>query len=193
MTTASFDDVLEFHGCYCLDIAMGYRVALAMRQQMQGELENSKDVVAYIGNTTCAADAIQKMLGCTTGKRNLHYLDNGKPVYVLHNTRSDRAVRVYVHYWDHFDQSQLKQLKMKTRSPQATAEDRQALQQFLDDGMQKILHAPEGELFSIEETAMVAPAPIGKFETVACSCCGEYAKTETVVEKNGAPLCRECQ
>src|SRR3569832_2323438 len=98
-----FQSVVAFHGCYCLDIAVGYRVTKALMREMGDDMRNLKQVVAYTGAPTCAVDAIQQLAGCTLGKRNLHYTNTGKSTFVLHNTVTGKAVRAYCHYWDHYD------------------------------------------------------------------------------------------
>src|SRR3569623_2141466 len=80
-----FAALVGFHGCYCLDIALGYRVAAALLREMGDEMSNLKHVVAYVGAPTCAIAAIQHVAGCTMGKRNLHYTVSGNSTFVLHN------------------------------------------------------------------------------------------------------------
>src|SRR3569832_2492940 len=96
-----FQSVVAFHGCYCLDIAVGYRVTKALMREMGDDMRNLKQVVAYTGAPTCAVDEIQQLAGCTLGKRYLHYSNTSKSTFVLLNTVTGKAVRAYCHYWDH--------------------------------------------------------------------------------------------
>lgn len=188
-----FKDILDFHGCYCLDIAMGYRVALALKREMQGHLENAKEVAAQIGNVTCATDAIQMVLGCTSGKRNLYFMQTGKPVYILQNNNTGKAVRAYVHFWDDFDQSVLHEKKLKAKSENASDQDKQALQAFLKQNIEFILMTDEDKLFTLRHLTEFAPIPtVGKFETQACACCGEFTKLENMSQKDDKMFCSEC-
>src|SRR3569623_614576 len=132
-----------FHGSYCLDIALGYRVAAALLREMGDEIRNLKHVVAYGGAPTCAIDAIEHVAGCTLGKRNLHYTGSGKSTFVLHNTVSGAAVRAYCHYWDDFDHEALRRCRTQESDASATAEHRQAWHVMLDDEEEKILSLPE--------------------------------------------------
>jgi len=127
-----FDEVVEFHGCYCLDIAMGYRVSKALMREMGDDMKNMKDVYAYVGAPTCAVDAIQKITGCTLGKRNLVFTNTGKSVFVMQNAKTGKAVRAYCHYWDHFDHVQLREQRKAAHAPTSTPEKKAAFSALLD-------------------------------------------------------------
>lgn len=189
---AEFNEVVDFHGCYCLDIAMGYRVAKALTREMGSDMENMKAVFAQAGTSTCAIDAIQKLTGCTFGKRNLIFTDTGKPVFVLQNTETGKAVRAYCHYWDHFDHGELRQKRKEAKSPGATPQQRQAFEEMLDDEVAEILHLPEDKLFKITQVTLESPPKSSKYISEPCSICGEYTNRDLLVEKNGARICKEC-
>ena len=184
-----FNRVVEFHGCYCLDIAVGYRVAKALLREMADEIQNMKEVFAQIGSSTCAVDAIQKITGCTLGKRNLIVSDLGKPVYILQNGRTKSAVRVYVHYWDNFDQSVLGVLKTQGKTD---PEGKRRLNEYLDKQIQYILTTPEKDLFTWRRITLDAPVTGGKFEAIPCEKCGEYVNSHFIQSIDEHPLCKEC-
>ena len=184
-----FDRVVEFHGCYCLDIAIGYRVAKALLREMADEVQNMKEVFAQVGGSTCAVDAIQKITGCTLGKRNLILSDLGKPVYILQNVRTRNAVRTYVHYWDDFDQSALGVLKVRSKTD---PDGKRRLKEYLDKQIDYILSAPEKDLFTWRRIRLDAPVIGGKFDTVACKKCGEYVNSRFIQTINEQLLCKEC-
>lgn len=186
-----FYDVVDFHGCYCLDIAMGYRVAKALKREMGADMTDLKQIVAYTGAPTCAADAIQRMLGCTVGKRNLYYMDTGKSVFALQNTKSGRTVRAYVHYWDNFDHGEIRACRTKAKQS-GTEADQAALQAILDKQVDQILSAPESALFRIQETKMDAPPKSSKYVSKPCGQCGEFTKGELLLARGGKEICKEC-
>src|SRR3569833_2239122 len=144
-----FAALVGFHGCYCLDIALGYRVAAALLREMGDEVRNLKHVVAYVGAPTCAIDAIQHVAGCTLGKRNLHYPGSGKSTIVMHNTVSGAAVRAYCHYWDNYDNESLRRCRTLASYASATAEHSLALHDMLDYEVEMILSLPEQSLFRL--------------------------------------------
>ena len=189
---AEFKEVVDFHGCYCLDIAMGYRVAKALVREMGDEMKNMKQVFAYVSAPTCAMDAIQKITGCTLGKRNLILDETGKSAFTLQNAASGKAVRAYVHYWDDHDHTALRQKRKDASAPAATPEQRATLQSLLDAMVNEILAAPEAELFSMKDVKLPVPPKSSKFVSIPCSVCAEHAKEELMTEKQGAMVCKEC-
>ncbi len=188
---SEFNDVVAFHRCYCLDIAMGYRVAKALMREMGEDMRDLKHVIAYAGAPTCAVDAIQKIAGCTLGKRNLIYTNTGKSVFALQNTRSGRTVRAYVHYWDTFDQLAFRAQREKA-SAATTPGKKAEFKEMLDAKIEEILTTAEGSLFRITESTMATPQKSGKFISERCDSCGEYAKADLLVEHEGNRVCREC-
>jgi formylmethanofuran dehydrogenase subunit E len=184
-----FNQVVDFHGCYCLDIAMGYRVAKALIREMGDQLENMKEVFAQVGNNTCSVDAIQKLTVCTVGKRNLILTDLGKPVFILQNARTQKAVRAYVHFWDTFDQGELGQLKKQAKQDESA---KGRLKSYLDQKIDFILSTPEESLFTLTHISLAPPQTKGKFETRRCESCGEYVDTDYLVTQDEQSICREC-
>jgi len=184
-----FDRVVEFHGCYCLDIAVGYRVAKALLREMGDEVRNMKEVFAQVGSSTCAVDAIQKITGCTLGKRNLILSDLGKPVYILQNGRTNAAVRAYVHYWDRFDQRALQELKAQAKADESAKD---SLKVYLDDQINTILALPEEELFTAKHLTLDGPRVAAKFDTLPCAQCGEYVNVDFLQTRDEQNICREC-
>ena len=187
-----FGEVVEFHGCYCLDIAMGYRVSKALMREMGDDMENMKDVYAYVGASTCAVDAIQKMTGCTLGKRNLVFTNTGKSVFVMQNAKTGKAVRAYCHYWDHFDHVQLREQRKAAYAPTATPEQKAAFDALLDSQVQGILMADEATLFTLDRATLDAPSRSSKYVSEPCMVCGEFAKADLLQDKDGVRLCAEC-
>lgn len=187
-----FDEVVKFHGCYCLDIAMGYRVSKALMREMGDDMENMKDVYAYVGAPTCAVDAIQKMTGCTLGKRNLVLTNTGKSVFVMQNAKTGKAVRAYCHYWDHFDHVQLREQRKAAHAPSATLEQKAAFDALLDSQVRGILQADEATLFTLGCVTLDTPLRSAKYVSEPCVMCGEFAKADLLRDQDGKKLCGEC-
>lgn len=187
-----FGAVVAFHGCYCLDIAMGYRVSKALLREMGDDMGNMKDVYAYVGAPTCAVDAIQQMTGCTFGKRNLVFTNTGKSVFVMQNARTGKAVRAYCHYWDDFDHARLREQRQAAHAPTATPEQKAAFSALLDGQVQSILVAPETTLFTLARVALETPLRSSKYVSEACVVCGEFAKADLLQDRDGKKLCAEC-
>lgn len=187
-----FKGVVDFHRHLCLDIAIGYRAAKTLMRQMGDQMKNMKELVALVGNETCALDAIQEVTGCTFGKRNLYLTHVGKPVYILQNTKTGKGVRAYCTYWDTFDHHELRKLRKEASSPEATPEQKEAFQKLTDDKIAEILSAPESALFSVTDVTLPAPPKSGKYDAEACGRCGEQTNIALLAEKEGKKLCKEC-
>ncbi len=187
-----FDAVVEFHGCYCLDIAMGYRVSKALMREMGDDMKNMKDVYAYVGAPTCAVDAIQKVTGCTLGKRNLVFTNTGKSVFVMQNVKTGKAVRAYCHYWDNFDHEQLREQRKAAHVPTATPEQKTVFSALLDRQVHGILVAPEATLFTLGGVTLEASPKSSKYISAPCAVCGEFAKVDLLRDQGGKKLCSEC-
>ncbi len=187
-----FQDAVDFHRHLCLDIAIGYRAAELLVQEMGEELKNMKEVVALVGNETCALDAIQEITGCTFGKRNLILTQVGKPVYILQNTKTGNSVRAYCHYWDTFDHTEFRALRKAVKKPDATEAEKHALEKMTKETIDQILAAPEAELFTVTRLVLPAPKIAGKYPAAACGKCGEYVNEALLTETAGQRLCKEC-
>lgn len=184
-----FNEVVAFHGCYCLDIAMGYRVAKALVREMGDHMTDMKKVYGHVGADTCAVDAFQKITGCTVGKRNLIFTGVGKPVYILQNSQSAKALRAYCHFWDHFDHTEIRAKRQKANAANATPADKAAFSRLMDEQINAILTMPEADLFSIKEVNLPSPPKSGKYHSKNCEVCGESTKEDLLVVKAGGQYC----
>ncbi|MBI3805681.1 MAG: hypothetical protein HY282_18170 [Nitrospirae bacterium] len=187
-----FKKAVDFHRHLCLDIAVGYRAAKLLMREMGDQMKNMKELVALVGNETCALDAIQEITGCTFGKRNLYLTNVGKPVYILQNTKSGKAVRAYCTYWDTFDHGLLRKLRKEATGPDATAAQKEAFQKLTDDKINEILTAAESVLFKIDHVTLPPPPKSGKYDAEACGECGEQTNVALLKAQGGKKLCKEC-
>ncbi|HIE64695.1 MAG: FmdE family protein [Nitrospira sp.] len=187
-----FKEVVDFHRHLCLDIAVGYRVGKALMREMRDEIKNMKEVIALVGNETCALDAIQEVTGCTFGKRNLQLTRLGKPVYTLQNTKTGKAVRLYCSYWNTFDHTELRKRKKEAKGPVATAEQKAAFQRLTEEKIDSIMSAPESDLFTIRHITLPAPPVMGKYKAEPCGSCGEYVNVALLSDQEGKQHCTEC-
>ncbi|MFQ5779293.1 MAG: FmdE family protein [Nitrospiria bacterium] len=187
-----FKEVVDFHKHLCLDIAIGFRAGKALMREMEDQIKNMKEVIALVGNETCALDAIQEVTGCTFGKRNLHLTHLGKPVYILQNTKTGKAVRLYCSYWDTFDHSELRKKKKESAAPEATPEQKAAFQRLTEEKIDAILAAPESDLFSMKHVTLPTPPKSGKYQAEPCDTCGEYVNVALLDVEDGKRRCKEC-
>ena len=138
-------------------------------------------------------DAIQKVTGCTLGKRNLIFTNTGKSVFVMQNVKTGKAVRAYCHYWDNFDHEQLREQRKAAQAPTATPEHKAAFSALLDRQVRGILTAPEAALFTLGGVTLKAsPNKSSKYISAPCAVCGEFAKADLLRDEGGKKLCSEC-
>jgi len=186
-----FADALAFHGHLCLDIAVGYRVALAALAAMEPLVgDDPKALVATVGNDTCAVDAVQALTGCTFGKRNLVPRLTGKPVYVWQHARTGEGIRIYVHYWEKFDADDDFRQRMRAfRDGRMTPEQAAAFEADHQALIDRILTMPEADLFTLTRIQAPPPPKSGGFEARPCAACGEHVKVGMLVDGR----CAECR
>ena len=88
-----FKKAAEFHGHICPGLAMGYRVAKYVREHYPRSKD--EELVCIAENNSCSVDAVQSLLGCTTGKGNLILVDNGKQAFTFYSRDQGKALRIY--------------------------------------------------------------------------------------------------
>jgi formylmethanofuran dehydrogenase subunit E len=117
----------------------------------------------------------------------------GKPVYILMNTRTRNAVRIYCHYWATFDQNgDFSKRRRHATSSLATKEEHDAFQQELKNKINEILNAPEESLFSFKKITMEPPPKSGKYQAEACTGCGEHTHSGRLRLVDGKKFCQTC-
>ncbi|MGH7273085.1 MAG: FmdE family protein [Nitrospiria bacterium] len=190
-----FENVVAFHGHLCMDIALGYRVAKAALRELACERPRDEELVAVVENDSCSVDAVQAITGCTFGKGNLVYRPYGKAAYTFYDRRSDRAVRIYCHYWKNFDQGegvQFMDRMNRALSGEATPGEVKAFQKTMEELSNRILAAPEEELFNITQLEQPPPPSARIFKSTACEGCGEWTMETRLSKKGRRLLCPPC-
>ena len=66
-----------FHGHICPGLIIGYRAAKLAAKELDIRRDKDEELVAVVENDACGVDAIQWLLGCTIGKGNLIFHDQG--------------------------------------------------------------------------------------------------------------------
>jgi len=186
-----FKEALAFHGHLCLDIAVGYRVAKAALAAAREAGADPANLMAVVGNDTCAVDAIQRVLGCTFGKRNLVPRLTGKPVYVIQDAATGVGVRVYVRFWEAFDAADggFRAAMRAAKSGKLDAAGQRKFQADQEALIARVLAMPEAELFTLRPVHGPPPPRSGGFESEPCATCGEHVKLGMLVDGR----CAECR
>ena len=161
---------VEFHGHLCAGLMIGWRMTkIALRELGSQEKSQDEELVAVVESDNCAVDALQVLSGCTAGKGNLIFRDEGKQAFTIGSRRSGRAVRVVM---------------------RATA--RQNMARYRQMSPAEFLAVPEEELFTWQEVTANFPPPARVFPSVVCASCGEAVMEPRARVKDGRIVCRSC-
>ena len=182
-----FKKAVEFHGHICPGLAIGYRVA----KYIKGNYPRSEDeeLVCIAENKSCSVDAVQALLGCTFGKGNLVFVDNGKQVFTFYSRDKGKALRVYFK-GDIF--KRMDELRQKAVNGQLSPDEKKELEGMREQIIQKVLSAPDKELLSIKEVDIPAPEKARIYPSLRCQECGENFMEIKGRTANGKVVCKDC-
>ena len=159
---------VEYHGHLCLGQVLGVR--LALRGMALIGTRNRKEMIVFIENDRCIADAIQIVTGTRIGRRSAKLMNYGKMAATFINTDSGTAWRVNVRQVD----------------PHAV---------HSKEAIRRVLDAPEAELLAWQKVAVsLKPEelPGRPRRTVNCVRCGEKVFDGHDVQGAAGPLCTSC-
>jgi formylmethanofuran dehydrogenase subunit E len=184
---------IEFHGHLCPGLVYGYLVAKEAITLLKLKRSNDEEVVAISENDSCAVDALQIMLGTSTGKGNLILKDYGKNAYTVFNRSHKKAFRFsrkkYYRYGGEFEEE-------FSRLDQAISSDTASESEKWRHKMLKakdLLSKPFSDVFSSKEVDIVMPPYAALARSEACAKCGEMTMlTKMVRGENGKRLCIPC-
>ncbi|MDR1487761.1 MAG: FmdE family protein [Deltaproteobacteria bacterium] len=159
---------VEFHGHSCPGLAVGVRVALDCREEMDlTSRAKDEEIVAVAETDACGVDGIQSILGCTVGKGNLLVNRRGKNVFTIYR-RSDGCGLRYC--W--------KSRGLDGMTPQARTE--------------LFLEAPQEEVYTVTPARYPLPPRASIYPSVFCDCCGERTAEPWLTVRNGQMICLDC-
>ena len=157
---------VEFHGHSCGGLMIGFRAALCAMEQLGIEAPScDEEIICIAENDACGIDAIQLLLGCTTGKGNLILRLRGKQAFSFFSRKSGKSLRIV-----------LKERKFSSH---------EGKMRFMRD-------AHTEEIFSIESTPFEAPQYARIFKSRTCDQCGELTAEPWLRVKDGKLLCLDC-
>jgi formylmethanofuran dehydrogenase subunit E len=184
---------IAFHGHLCPGLVYGYLVAKEAVRLLGLRRSQDEEVVAISENDTCAVDALQVLLGTTTGKGNLILKDYGKNVFTVLNRSDKRALRFSrkgAYRYEGEYPKEFAELEAAFAAGRATTKQRmrQKLFKALD-----LLSKPLDVVFDTKEVKYPEPpyAPLAPSE--ACARCAEMTMATRMIEiKDGRRLCIPC-
>ena len=165
-----YQEIIAFHGHECPGLAIGYRMATAVMDQLAALRAADEEIVAIVENDACGVDALQCVTGCTFGKGNLIFHDYGKSVYTLYARSSGKGVRVLFH---------------GKGIPEGMRENRKILSDW-------ILKAPSRDMLRVTEVSVDEPTRARIHKSVPCDFCGELVMETRVRNVEGQRACIPC-
>ncbi|MCX6673962.1 MAG: FmdE family protein [Methanothrix sp.] len=182
-----FREAAKFHGHVCPGLAMGYRVAKYVGEHYPRSKD--EELVCIAENKSCSVDAVQSLLGCTAGKGNLLFVDNGKQVFTFYSRDQDRAMRIYFK-GDVFRGMDV--MRQKAAAGKLSAEEKKEFEGLKSRVIEDILSGKDGDLLSVKEVDIPAPEKARIYPSLKCQECGEGFMEILGRTAGGKVLCKEC-
>lgn len=89
---------IDYHGHFCIGQSLGVRIAKKGLELAAPESE--KDLIVFVENDRCIADAVLIATGTRLGRRSLKLVDYGKMAATFVNLAKDAAYRVGLQPFD---------------------------------------------------------------------------------------------
>lgn len=158
---------VEYHGHLCTGQALGVRIAL---KGLELAAPGPKDLIVFVENDRCIANAIQIVTGTRLGRRSMKLRDYGKMAASFLNLSTGKAFRVSV------------------KGIQSKSDD-------TDSMVKAVMDAPDSDLLKWEEVKISIKEeelPGKPKRVVKCSICGEKVFDFKDIESGSGPICRAC-
>ena len=196
MTTFAMPEDLKaavtFHGHICPGLIIGYRAAKLAAKELGLQRDKDEELVAVVENDACGVDAIQSMLGCSIGKGNLIFRDQGKQAFTIFRRDNGKAVRLVFQGQAGASSPEGMALRKKVMTGAANAEEKTLFEAQKIERMSQMLAAPDAELFSVKAPTFALPERARIFQSVICEECGEKTAEHMIRLENGKKVCVDC-
>jgi formylmethanofuran dehydrogenase subunit E len=183
---------VAFHGHICPGLVYGYLVAKEAMKLMNLGRATDEEIVAICDNDSCAVDALQVLLGTSTGKGNLIIRDFGKNAYTVlsrSGRKSYRFVRKVRYEYQGKEKSTFDRLDAAIAKGMASEGDRRYMKLLK---VEDLLGRYFDEIFTTTEIPFDEPlyAPLERSEP--CAMCGEMTMASKMVVVNDGRVCIPC-
>lgn len=182
-----FKKAAEFHGHICPGLAIGYRVAKYAKEHYPRALD--EELVCVAENRSCSVDAVQSVLGCTAGKGNMIFVDNGKQVFTFFSRDAGKAMRIYFKG----DLSRgIDAMREKAAAGQLTGEEKKEMARMRSKLIEDILSGRDEDLLAVTEAEIPAPEKARIYPSLVCQKCNERFMEIMGRTAEGKVLCKDC-
>lgn len=186
-------DCVAFHGHLCPGLTYGFLIARRAAELLGFDRAEDEEVVAISENDSCAIDALQVLLGTTSGKGNLTINNIGKNVFTVYLRKSARAFRFSrTGYYEYSgpDKAEFDELEAAFVAGTATHVQRRR-QKHLKSA--DLVTKPFEHVFHTSEVEIPAPPFAPLSPSTPCAQCSEMTMRSKMVETDTASLlCLPC-
>jgi formylmethanofuran dehydrogenase subunit E len=191
-SSEDFEKCVAFHGHICPGLAIGLQAGRVLMERLGVGRAGDEELVAFVENDACGADAIQVMTGCTFGKGNFIFKDHGKHAFTLAARKRGKAVRVCLRPDALEADPEHSLLLDKVQNDEASPGEIARFGELQRKRAQKILEADAASLFKVEEVSPDIPPRARITTSGACDLCGERTKMDLLREIDGQMVCIPC-
>ncbi len=190
---AELEKCVEFHGHLCPGLTYGFLIARKAAELLALDRASDEEVVAVSENDSCAIDALQVLLGTTSGKGNLTVNNIGKNVFTVYSRKSAKAFRFSrTGYYDYSgpDREEFDHLEAAFVAGTATHAQRHRQEQLksLD-----LIAKPFDQVFHTTEVDIPAPPFAPMSPSTPCANCSEMTMRSRMVQTaDDQLLCLPC-
>jgi len=185
-------ECIRFHGHLCPGIIYGYRVSKEAMRILELKRSGDEEVVAVCENDSCSVDALQIVLGTTSGKGNLIIKNYGKNAYTVISRKQNKAYRFSRKSFYRYlgkEKEEFNVLEEAVASGTATKEQKKR-QKFLKS--MDLLAKPFIDIFETKETEFAMPEYAELAPSKACEKCGEMTMATKLKSFSGKEFCVPC-
>lgn len=190
---ADFQRCAEFHGHVCPGLSIGYKATkAAMRFLEQHQPAQDEELVAIVETDACGSDAVQVLTGCTFGKGNFLYKDNGKMAFTLMDRKTGKGVRVCTKKSPLESNSRHGELMQKVMRGQASDAEKAEFQALHEQRGDAILETADEVLFDMQAVQQELPPKAHMEPSKPCEQCQEPVMGCKLKSHQGSMLCNTC-
>ena len=154
--------------------------------------DRDEELVAVVENDACGVDAIQWLLGCTLGKGNLIFRDQGKHAFTIFRRDTGKAVRLVFPGPAMAGTPEGVALRKKVMGGIATPEEKARFEAQKNQRMHYLMTASDDELFDCKQPGFELPSRARIFDSFACESCGEVTMEPRLRLVDGKKVCLAC-
>lgn len=186
---------LALHGHKCPAMPLGLRAGEAAMQALGVQRAPDGQLTALVEIdrnhcSTCFADGVQVVTGCTFGKGNIRSLGYGKFAVTLIDNKTGRSVRVVATPEAMRRSQESEFITYRKNGVPASQVDEKLVEPLID----QVLGEKAEVLFNIGPVQEVKLPPMQPhdFNTFICAECGEVTVERYARVKNGKIVCMPC-